>query len=161
MEKCVHRTHIPPLLPAKVNRGTTLQWKKWSSLKSNLIQQKIWLEAVLCYVYDVLVRIWYNRKSDWKLSCVMYTMYLWEFDTTENLIGSCPVLCIRCTCENFVHNRNYLKFDELEHQVPCHILIIFRCRPSSKYPLYDCDISKYWNNTASWKENYIWAQIFY
>jgi len=38
MEKCVHRTHIPPLLPAKVNRGTTLKWKKWSNLKSNLGQ---------------------------------------------------------------------------------------------------------------------------
>ena len=128
-----------------------------------MIQQKIWLEAVLCYVYDVLVRIWYNRKSDWKLSCVMYTMYLLEFDTTENLTGSCPVLCIRCTCQNFVHNRKYLKFDELEHQVPIIFWLFSDVDPVASIhcmTVTSANIETI-QRVPKWKENYIWAQIFY
>jgi hypothetical protein len=28
MEECVHRTQMPSL-PAKINRGITLNWEKW------------------------------------------------------------------------------------------------------------------------------------
>jgi hypothetical protein len=92
---CFH-FNLSPLDKSKVKLQSPLNLIE--NLSSNVVFLSLGHSAVLCYVYDVLVRICYNRKSDWKLSCVMYTMYLSEFDTTENLIGSCPVLCIRCTC---------------------------------------------------------------